>query len=109
MAWRVEIIKSVEAALLQNPFPDADPAFLHLGFLGAIPAHPDLAKLAGLKTENERFQLVDGVFYLHAPDGVGRSRLAAAAERLLGVPMTDRNWRTVCRLRDMARELKAVP
>jgi len=40
--------------------------------------------------------------YLHAPEGVGRSKLAASSEKLLGVPMTDRNWRTVCKVMEMA-------
>lgn len=77
---------------------------MHYGFLSAVPSHPDLKKLASLKAESERFQLINKVFYLHAPDGVGRSRLAANSERLLGVAMTDRNWRTVSKIRDMARE-----
>jgi len=62
--------------------------------------------LESLRGERERFQLIDRVFYLHAPDGIGRSKLAANAERLLGVPMTDRNWRTVRALWDMAQEPK---
>jgi uncharacterized protein (DUF1697 family) len=41
------------------------------------------------------------VFYPHAPEGVGKSKLAARAEKLLGVPMTDRNWRTVCKIMEM--------
>ncbi|HQY92426.1 DUF1697 domain-containing protein [Caldilinea sp.] len=84
-------------AMARNPFPDAAaaPATLHLGFLDAPPPQPDLAKLARLRQASERFQLLDRVFYLHAPEGVGRSKLAAGAEKALGVPMTDRNWRTV--------------
>ena len=81
-----------------EPVPDtaaAAPATLHLGFLDAPPPQPDLAKLARLRQASERFQLLDRVFYLHAPEGVGRSKLAAGAEKALGVPMTDRNWRTV--------------
>jgi len=39
---------------------------------------------------------------LHAPDGIGRSKLAAGLERLLGVPMTSRNWNTVMKLREWA-------
>jgi len=42
------------------------------------------------------------VFYLHTPDGFGTSKLAARAERLLGVATTARNWRTVTALREMA-------
>ena len=92
--------------MAENPFPEAetDPASLHLGFLAAKPQNLDLQKLASLKRDSERFHLSDGVFYLHAPEGVGRSKLAAGAEKLLGVPMTDRNWRTVCKVMEMAGE-----
>jgi uncharacterized protein (DUF1697 family) len=70
-----------------------------------MPQHPDLNMLASFKSDTERFQLLDHRFYLHAPDGVGRSRLAANAEKLLGVPMTDRNWSTVRKVWEMAKEL----
>ena len=101
------LILSLEAlrkACANNPFPEAeaDPRSLHLGFLAAKPLLPDLVKLSSLKKANERFHLGDGVFYLHAPEGVGKSKLAASAEKLLGVPMTDRNWRTVCKVMALA-------
>jgi uncharacterized protein (DUF1697 family) len=37
------------------------------------------------------------------PEGIGRSKFAARAERLLGVAGTARNWRTVTQLLAMAR------
>lgn len=46
-----------------------------------------------LKFDSEEIALIDNVFYLHAPDGIGRSKLAARVERLLGVGATARNWR----------------
>jgi uncharacterized protein (DUF1697 family) len=97
-------LEELEKAMGDNPFPDAEtePGSLHLGFLASVPENPDLEKLESIKTESERFHLKGSVFYLHAPEGIGRSRLAASAEKLLGVPMTDRNWRTVCKLREMA-------
>jgi uncharacterized protein (DUF1697 family) len=97
-----ELIKAIE----ENPFPETenDPSSLHFGFLASKPKSPNLEKLSSLKKDNERFHLSDAVFYLHAPDGVGRSKLAASAEKLIGVPMTDRNWRTVCKVREMAEE-----
>lgn len=100
-------IEEVKKAAGANPFPDAeaDPKSLHVTFLDARPKQPDLKALERLKTKTERFELKDKVFYLHAPDGVGRSKLAANAERLIGVPMTDRNWRTVCKILDMAADL----
>ena len=98
-------MQDLRDAISGNPFPEAesDPKTLHLGFLAATPKNPDLKALEALKKDSEGFRLTDRVFYLKAPEGVGRSKLAANSERLLGVPMTDRNWRTVCALMDMAR------
>jgi uncharacterized protein (DUF1697 family) len=97
-------LAAMDMAIAENPFPEAeaDPSSLHLGFLASTPNKPDLEKLNRIRKESERFHLGDKVFYLHAPEGVGRSRLAANAEKLLGVPMTDRNWRTVCKVRELA-------
>jgi len=101
----VLLLESIDflKAMADNPFPEAvdDPKSLHLGFLAEIPKHPDMDGLEALRQSSERYQLVDDVFYLHAPEGVGRSKLAASAEKLLGVPMTDRNWRTVSKIREM--------
>lgn len=100
-------LEDIERAIKKNPFPAAatDPKTLHAGFLASAPVKPNLETLERLKSNTERFHLIDKVFYLHAPEGIGRSKLAANAERLLGVPMTDRNWRTVSKIRDMAKEL----
>ena len=102
----VMTVEALEEAIDANPFPEAvhDPGKLHLGFLASVPRSPDMKKLESLRKGSERFRLIGSVFYLHAPEGVGRSRLAASAEKVLGGPMTDRNWRTVCRFRDMASE-----
>lgn len=99
-------IEAINEAIGNNPFPEAvnDPSKLHLGFLASVPKSPDMEKLESVRKASERFRLIGSVFYLHAPEGVGRSKLAANAEKLLGVPMTDRNWRTVCKLREMASQ-----
>jgi uncharacterized protein (DUF1697 family) len=102
-------LEDLEKVIKQNPFPaeaETDPKALHAGFLAAAPERADLKALESLKSDSERFRLVGKVFYLHAPDGMGRSKLAAKSEKLLGVPMTDRNWRTVLTLWKMAQELK---
>ena len=97
-----DLQKSIE----NNPYPEAiqDPKTLHFGFLETIPSKPDLDRLAALITSTERYQLIDKVFYLHAPDGIGRSKLAAQSEKALGVSMTSRNWRTVEKLLEMIIE-----
>jgi uncharacterized protein (DUF1697 family) len=97
----------LETAINNNPFPEAesDPSSLHLGFLAFAPENPKLEKLESLKKDSERFCLIGNIFYLHAPEGIGRSKLAASSEKLLGVPMSDRNWNTVCKLQEMAAQL----
>lgn len=98
--------KELEAAVRKNPFPKVTGAkFLHFLFLFEKPRHPDLDALADLATSSEEFRLVDCVFYLHAPDGIGRSRLAAQVEKHLGVEVTARNLRTVRKLAEMAAGL----
>ena len=98
--------KEIERAVESNPFPEAEsePKTLHVHFLASMPKNPDLGTLESIKSDRERFVLKDGVFYLHAPDGIGRSKLAANTERLLGVALTGRNWRTVCRVMAMAKQ-----
>ena len=91
------------AAVQANPYPEAEPEpkTLHLYFLADDPKTPNLDALTTLRKENERFQLIGRVFYLHAPDGIGRSKIAEKAERHLGVPTTARNWRTVSKILTM--------
>lgn len=98
-------LAEMEKAMASNPFPvaEAEPKTLHLYFLAAVPENPDLTILDSLKKDNEQFQLLDNIFYLHAPDGIGRSKLAERAEKVLGVAATARNWRTVCKITAMAK------
>jgi uncharacterized protein (DUF1697 family) len=98
--------EEIESAIESNPFPEAEsePKTLHLDFLASMPKNPDLDALESIKSDREQFALKDRVFYLHAPDGIGRSKLAANTEKLLGVAITGRNWRTVCRVMTMAKE-----
>ncbi len=102
----VQALTSAQLAAVidANPYPDAvsEPKTLHAYFLAAKPKSADLDGLARLQAASERSALVDRVFYLHAPDGVGRSKLAASVERLVGVEATARNWRTVQALSEMA-------
>lgn len=97
--------KEIESAIAANPFPEAvdAPTSLHLFFLADKAGGPDMDGLEKLRAESERFALTRKVFYLHAPNGIGRSKLAAGAERLIGVPVTARNWRSIQKIVDMAR------
>ena len=95
----------LEKAAAANPFPEAreHPQSVHLFFLTESPAKADLKGCEAIKAKTERFALKGNVFYLHTPDGFGSSKLAQRAEKLLAVPSTARNWRTVTTLVDMAK------
>lgn len=97
--------EALERAIAAMPFAgDAEPQHLHLYFLAEPPPAPDLAGLEAARAESERFHLADDVLYLMAPEGIGRSKLAAKAERLLGVEVTARNLRSLERILAAARD-----
>jgi len=100
-------IDELHEAIASCPFTDGDPdpKTLHVFFLASIPVEPDLNCLDVIRSTSERFQLAGPVFYLHAPEGIERSKLAASVERAIGVTATGRNWRTVTKLMSMAEDL----
>jgi len=97
-------IDRLERAVRSNPFPEAEiePSKLHLFFLAAVPENPDIDSIENVRAESECFVLEGDVAYLDAPAGIGRSRLAARLEKALGVACTGRNWRSVCKILDIA-------
>lgn len=89
------------AAVENNPYSTDIGKALQFYFLESAPKQPDLEKMRDLQSNTEQFTLTDKVCYLSAPDGVGRSKLAAKIEQCLGVPATARNWNTVSKLMQM--------
>lgn len=102
---RVLVISAAtfRAAIDANPFPEAtnDPKSLHFYFLDAPAQSADIDALLALKKDSETFRLTDQVFYLHASEGIGRSKLAERAEKLLGVATTARNLRSVLKIAEL--------
>jgi len=99
---REELQKAIQA----NPFPHAvsDPKSLHVFFLEKPAANANIQALDLAKAPTESYVLNGCLFFLFAPDGVGRSKLAATAERHLGVAATARNYRTVEKIAEMATQ-----
>jgi len=93
------------SAVAKNPFDSSDGKALHFFFLDSAATEPDIDRLESLRAHSEAFALRDRVFYLHAPDGVGRSKLAPGVEKALGVSVTARNWNTVSKLVSMADQI----
>lgn len=94
-------VAAFQEAINNNPFPTDDGKILHFNFLTSPANHPDLDLLESVKKDSEQFLLKDKVFYVYAPDGIGRSKLATVVEKALGVPATARNWNTVKKLSAM--------
>lgn len=86
-----------DSAIKNNPFPKAasEPKSLHFYFLEKTPVKPDLEGIEKLAAKNDQYRLIGDVFYLHAPEGIATSKVAAAVEKKLGVSATARNYNTI--------------
>jgi len=101
--------KDLATAAAANPFPEStaesDGRTLHLFFLAKTPTDIDRDRVEAIRRQSERWQIKGSVLYLHAPEGFGDSKLANQFEKILGVPATARNWRTVNALLELAARL----
>jgi uncharacterized protein (DUF1697 family) len=100
----------LRAVIKACPFPadTLEGKQLHAIFYSTDVAADRYADLDQAAFLPEEFRLGDQVMYLYAPNGLGRSELAAAlskpAGRLKGILATGRNWNTVKALADMAAD-----
>lgn len=104
-----------EARIARNPFADrmasADPKSLHVFFFdGEIQDpgsdRPRLAPFFQVAAADEEFGYTEGALWLWAPSGIGRSKLATTMEKLAGIPLTARNWRTVEAISALVEKLR---
>jgi uncharacterized protein (DUF1697 family) len=93
----VQTASEFGAIAAANPFAtaEAEPKTLHIWFLRERATNANTERLDEIASESEMFRLTDSAFYLHAPEGIGRSKLASNVEKCLAVPATARNWRTL--------------
>ena len=87
-----------EKAIESNPFGPDEAKSIHIFFLSEVPKSPNIGKLVTLSSATEKYELNGKVFYLYAPDGIGRSRLVANLEKCMGVSATGRNFNTISKL-----------
>ena len=94
-------VDAFDAAIAANPFPEGeqDPKAVHFFFLAKPDPAADLDGLRELATQGEEFVLTERVFYLHTPDGFGRSKLVERLPRLISAETTARNYRSVRAIR----------
>ena len=85
-----------------NPFPDAAPKTLHVAFLKGKPPAGVLDAMDLPRFAPEELLLNGKEAYLHLPNGLGTSKLAASLGKLK-TPATARNWQTVMKLADLVK------
>ncbi|WP_342075879.1 DUF1697 domain-containing protein [Yoonia sp. SS1-5] len=76
------------------PFAQAPGNRVH-AYLCYTPPVVDWDGVRALQTASEDVAVIGNVVWLHVPDGIGRSKLAARLEHLIGVPATARNLNTI--------------
>lgn len=97
---RPELAEVVRA----NPYlkTGADVARLYVMFLGDRPATAAVRSLDPERSTPDEFTVVRKEIFIHAPNGVGRSKLTIDwFEQHLGTVATNRNWNTVNQLLDL--------
>jgi uncharacterized protein (DUF1697 family) len=100
-AVMVRTAAQLTAALDENPFPDVDPAALHIAFLRERPSAARAGALVAPDGPDE-VAVIGREVHLHHPGGMGRSKLSGAwLEKRLAVPLTVRNRKVVTALRDL--------
>lgn len=96
--------KELITAFEHSPYHSLEGKESHFYFCTSTPVL-DNEKLSKLKSGSENYYLHGHVFYLHAPEGIGRSKLAANIERCLGTSATGRNLNTVNKLLGMIEKI----
>jgi uncharacterized protein (DUF1697 family) len=96
-----------EKVIKSNPFSkaaDAAPTTVHAALLESAPKPADVERVRSCGVDGEAIEIIDGVAYLHTPNGFGRSKMAEKFDSWIGVTNTARNWNTVRKLAELGRE-----
>jgi uncharacterized protein (DUF1697 family) len=94
--------EAIDAALDGTPGPEPDePQHMYMLFFTGTPNADVAARLEEFCTQGEEVMLGATCLYLHAPDGLGRSKLGRKVEKALGCPATARNLNSVRKVREM--------
>ena len=93
-----------EEMVQANPFKSYEGKTVHFYFCSSKPKL-NQQKIESVVSNSESYELKGNVFYLHAPDGIGRSKLVLNIESCLGVSYTGRNLNTVLKLEELIKNV----
>ncbi|MGB5576866.1 MAG: DUF1697 domain-containing protein [Woeseiaceae bacterium] len=99
---------ALKKAITANPYPQAapEPKSLHLCFLKKPPLKEQVRDAEHLLSASESFAVIGSFLYLHAPEGIARSRFAKGIDKAFQMNATARNWRTVTKLAQLAATIE---
>ena len=91
-------------AMANNPYQTFEGKFVHFYFCdNSIELNQE--KLSKYIAEPEGYLVRDKVFYLHAPNGIGRSKLVTNIEACLDQPASGRNLNTIIKVSTMLAKM----
>lgn len=92
--------------IARNPFAKAAaaaPTTVHAALLESAPKKEDIERIRALAVKGEDIKVIEGVAYIHTPNGFGTCKMAAKFDQWIGVSNTARNWNTVLKLAELGR------
>jgi len=89
--------------LENNPFKEFAGKLVHCYFCESL-VEPNKEKISKWISATEQYHVNGNIFYFLAPDGVGRSKLAANIEACIGQAGTGRNLNTINKLKVLAEK-----
>ncbi len=94
--------EELKKAADNNPYQPDQGKAVHFFFFEEVPQSVDYELMDALKAPSEEYVLIEKVFYLHAPDGIGRSKLVEKIGKVFSkATMTARNLNTINKLLEM--------
>jgi len=101
--------EELESTLANNPFDlseEEEFKRLYVSFLAAEPSASSLEKLRSYEGGPDRLRIVGKEMYVLYEISVSKSALfKVSMDKLLGMPVTARNWNTVNKLAEMGRSV----
>lgn len=106
----IRTAEEIEQVIANNPFlkqPDIDQTKLHVMFLREPPAQSALQQLQTLVLKPDQFRFLGKELYFYLPNGVAESVvMKKPIDRVLAIPTTMRNWRTVNTIQQMCADFR---
>jgi uncharacterized protein (DUF1697 family) len=99
-----------DTMIARNPFSKAAtnaPTTVHAALLEGAPKPEDVVRIRALAVKGEDLKVIEGVAYVHTPNGFGKSKMATKFDQWIGVTNTARNWNTVLNLAELGRKAEA--